>query len=149
MNIDDIKRKNIILIEYLKTIITDYKVVAEYKTNNNTEKVIVVQEQTGQKVVFYGSCSPIYNYYSIEIFGSSIQEAKELSIIIGNLIGQSVRHNTVYTDSNEDVYDEKWQIIFKQFSNPQPTEYLDIRRVGYSAILHCIVNKFYSNKREE
>ena len=49
-----------------------------------------------------------------------------------------------YTDDKNNTYAEKWQIIFKQFSNPQAIEYLDIRRVGYNATMQCIVNKVAS-----
>ena len=40
-----------------------------------------------------------------------------------------------------DYFKDKYQIIFKQYSNPQAIEYMDIRRVGYSATLQCIINK--------
>ena len=60
--------------------------------------------------------------------------------MIGDLIGQSVRLENEYIDSNGNKYNELWQIIFKQFANPQPIEYLDIRRVGYTSTLQCIVN---------
>lgn len=142
MTIEDIKRKNLMLIKYLNTLndIGDFKFKAEFSTNDNDTKVVVVQEQTGTKIVFYGNCSPLFNYYSIEIFGESIEEVKNISVIIGNLIGQSVRFENEYIDSNGNKYNELWQIIFMQFTNPQPIEYLDIRRVGYTSTLKCIVN---------
>lgn len=134
MTDNDIKQKNLILIEYLQTLTTNWKFKAEYSTNDNDTDVIVVQEQTGPKVVFYGDCPPLFNYYSIQIYGTSIQKCKEMSVNIGNLIGKSI----IYTKGTS-----KWQIIFQQFSNPQAIEYYDIRRVGYTATLKCIVNKVY------
>lgn len=145
----DLSRKNLILIEYLQSIITDFKFKAEYSTNQADEKIIVVQEQAGEKVVLFGDCDPLFNYYSIEIFAKTIQEAKNMSIKIGNLIGESVKLDTTYnkgTISVPDVYEETWQIIFKQFTNPQTIEYLDIRRVGYVSTMKCIVNKIYEIK---
>lgn len=142
MTIEDIKRKNLMLIKYLNTLndIGDFKFKAEFSTNDNDTKVVVVQEQTGTKIVFYGNCPPLFNYYSIEIFGESIEEVKNISVIIGNLIGQSVRFENEYHTPKGEKYNELWQIIFMQFTNPQPVEYLDIRRVGYTSTLKCIVN---------
>lgn len=142
MTIEDIKRKNLMLIKYLNTLndIGDFKFKAEFSTNDNDTKVVVVQEQTGTKIVFYGNCPPLFNYYSIEIFGESIEEVKNISVIIGNLIGQSVRFENEYHAPNGNKYNELWQIIFMQFTNPQPVEYLDIRLVGYTSTLKCIVN---------
>ena len=142
MTIEDIKRKNLMLIKYLNTLndIGDFKFKAEFSTNDNDTKVVVVQEQTGTKIVFYGNCPPLFNYYSIEIFDESIEEVKNISVIIGNLIGQSVRFENEYHAQKGEKYNELWQIIFMQFTNPQPVEYLDIRRVGYTSTLKCIVN---------
>lgn len=141
MTIEDIKRKNLMLIKCLNTLnIDNFKFKAEYSTNDNDTEVIVVQEQTGTKIVFYGNCPPLFNYYSIEIFGESIEDVKNVSVLIGNLIGQSVRFENVYNAPNGQKYNELWQIIFQQFTNPQPVEYLDIRRVGYTSTLKCIVN---------
>ena len=142
MTIEDIKRKNLMLIKYLNTLndIGDFKFKAEFSTNDNDTKVVVVQEQTGTKIVFYGNCPPLFNYYSIEIFGESIEEVKNISVIIGNLIGQSVLFENEYHAPKGEKYNELWQIIFMQFTNPQPVEYLDIRRVGYTSTLKCIVN---------
>lgn len=131
MSDQDIKNKNIVLISYLASIIPSYKIKAEYSTNDNDKKVIVVQETSGQKVVFYDN-TPMYNYYNVDVFGDSIQDAKETSVIIGNLIG-----NNIYFDWNN----QKWQIIIKQFSNPRTIEYTDIRRVSYTSTLWCVVNR--------
>ena len=132
MTDNEIKQKNLILIEYLQSLFPSWKYKAEYSTNDNDVDVVVVQEQTGPKVVFFGDCSPLFNYYSIQIYGTSIQKCKEMSVEIGNLIGQSI----LYKQGTK-----TWQIIFQQFSNPQAIEYYDIRRVGYTATLKCIVNK--------
>lgn len=131
MTENDIKNKNVILINYLQSIINNFKFKAEYSTNDNDIDVIVVQEQMGVKTVFYGEVPPLFNYYSIQIFGTSIANCKNVSVEIGNLIGKSV----LFKKGNE-----TWQIIFMQFSNPQAIEYYDIRRVGYTATLKCIVN---------
>lgn len=139
MTIEDIQRKNLILIQYLQTLITDFKIKAEYSTNDNDSKVIIVQEQLGEKVVFGDpNTTPMFNYYMIDIYGLSIQECKNIAVLIGNLIGKSVLIDVVNTINNVD-YNEKWQIIFKQYSNPQAIEYMDIRRVGYNATLKCII----------
>jgi hypothetical protein len=131
MTEEDIKNKNAVVIEYLNTIISDYKIKAEYSTNDNDIKVIVVQETSGQKVVLWDT-NPLYNYYNIDIYGNNIKEAKDTSVIIGNLIGKNV-----YLDYNN----QKWQIMFKQFTNPRTIAYEDIRRVSYTATLQCIVNR--------
>ena len=139
MTIDDIKRKNLILIDYINSILEDYEVKAEYSTNDNDKRVVVVQEQAGQKVVFYGDIPPLFDYYMVNIYGLSIQENKETSVILGNLIGKSVLIDVENIIDNV-TYDEKWQIIFKQYTNPQAIMYEDIRRVGYTSTLKCIVN---------
>lgn len=154
----DIERKQLIFINYLQEIVntftgsTDWTVKAEYSTNDNDSRVIIVQEQPGEKVVFFGDCSPLFNYYMVDIYGLSIQENKNISLMLGNLIGNSVYIDTQYTDKTGNTFQEKWQIIFKQYTNPQPIEYLDIRRIGYNTTLKCIVNKVASvqiNSSEE
>jgi hypothetical protein len=143
MNKDDIKRKNKILIKYLQSLNLndEFTFKGEFQTDSNTEKVVVVQETSGSKIVFYGNATPLFNYYSIQVFGLSISESKSLSADIGNLIGISDYINVIYNDpKTKKKYNEKWQIIFQQYSNPQPIEYLDIRRIGYTATLKCIIN---------
>lgn len=137
MTEQDIKNKNLVLIDYLRDLISNYIVRAEYSTNDNDKEVIVVQETSGQKVVFYDA-PPLYNYYNVDIFGTSIQSAKEVSVIIGNLIG-----NNIYFDwtVGHNQQTQKWQIMIKQFSNPRTIEYSDIRRVSYTMTLQCIVNR--------
>ena len=124
--------KNLVLISYLQSLFKDYLVKAEFSTNDEDKRVIVVQEQPGQKVVFFGDIDPMFNYFQVNIYGLSIRECYESSVLIGSLIGQHV-----IVDYDKD----KYQIIFKQYSNPQAIEYMDIRRVGYSATLQCIINK--------
>ena len=139
----DIERKQIILINYIQELVNNYatekwKIKAEYSTNDNDKRVITIQEQTGQKEVFYGDIMPMFNYYMFDIYGLSIQECKNISLMLGNLIG----HNIVREVTN-DGKREKWQLMFIQWANPQPIEYLDIRRVGYNATYKCVVNKIW------
>ena len=142
MTTQEIERKQLVLIQFLQDTINDnsWKFKAEYSTNDDDKKVIVVQEQTGQKVVFYGDITPLYNYYLIDIFGESIREAKNMSLLLGYLIGTNNTITYTFTQNNKEIT-EKWQIIIKQFSNFQPIEYQDIRRVGYTGTMQCIVNK--------
>lgn len=131
MSEQDIKNKNLVLIDYLKTIIDGYRIKAEYSTNDNDVQVIVVTEDSGQKVVLWET-NPIYNYYDVNIYGDNIKNAKETSVDIGNLIGQNI-----YFEWNE----QKWQIMVKQFANPRTIMYEEIRRVAYTSTLQCIVNR--------
>ena len=132
MSEQDIKNKNLVLIDYLRSIIDGYKIKAEYSTNaDNDIQVIVVQETSGQKIVLWDT-DPLYNYYDVNIYGDNIQNAKNVSVDIGNLIG-----NNIYFEWNE----QKWQIMIKQFSNPRTIAYEDIRRIAYTMTLQCIVNR--------
>ena len=131
MSEQDIKNKNLVLIDYLRSIIDGYKIKAEYSTNDNDIQVIVVQETSGQKIVLWET-KPIYNYYDVNIYGDNIQNAKNVSVEIGNLIG-----NNIYFEWNN----QQWQIMIKQFSNPRTIAYEDIRRVSYTMTLQCIVNR--------
>lgn len=128
----DVTLKNLVLINYFQELFSSFKVKAEFSTNDLDNKVIVVKEQPGNKVVFFGDISPLYNYYQVEIWGESIREEKNVATQIGELIGKHV----IVTYGNN-----KWQIIFKQYSNPQAIEYKEIRRVGYIATLQCVVNQ--------
>ena len=146
----DVERKQLVFINYIQELVNNYtsenwRVKAEYSTNDNDKRVITIQEQTGEKIVFYGDITPLYNYYMLDIYGLSIQECKNISLMFGNLIGKSIYIDKEYTDNNN-TYREKWQIIFEQYVNPQAIEYMDIRRVGYNATLKCIVNKVYQEK---
>lgn len=131
MSEQDIKNKNLVLIDYLRSIINDYKIKAEYSTNDSDIQVIVVQETSGQKIVLWDT-DPLYNYYDVNIYGDNIQNAKNVSVEIGNLIG-----NNIYFEWNN----QQWQIMIKQFSNPRTIAYEDIRRVSYTMTLQCIVNR--------
>ena len=131
MNEQDIKNKNLVLIDYLRSIINDYKIRAEYSTNDKDIQVIVVQETSGQKIVLWDT-DPLYNYYDVNIYGDNIHNAKNVSVEIGNLIG-----NNIYFEWNN----QQWQIMIKQFSNPRTIAYEDIRRVSYTMTLQCIVNR--------
>jgi hypothetical protein len=131
MSNDDIKNKLNVLCDFISNL-TSYKVKPEYSTSNDkNEKVIVIQEQSGEKIVFFNN-TPMFNYYNVEIFANSIREARETSILIGNLIG---------TNNYFNWNSQKWQIIVKQFSNPRTIMYDDIRRVSYTTTLQCIVNR--------
>lgn len=140
MSEEDIKNKNLVLISYLDSIINDYKIKAEYSTNDNDIKVIVVQETSGQKLVFFGT-NPLYNYYNVDIYGDNIRDAKDTSVVIGNLIGNDIIYDWEVKGKNNEKETQKWQIIIKQFSNPRTILYDDIRRVSYTATLQCIVNR--------
>ena len=139
MNEQDIKNKNIVLCSYLDSIINGYKVKAEYNTNNNDDKVVVVQETSGTKEIFY-EANPIYNYYIVDIFGDNIREAKNLSVDIGSLIGNNIYYDFIVKDKNK-IETQKWQILIKQFANPRTIEYKDIRRVSYTMTMQTIVNR--------
>ena len=69
---NDIYDRELVVIDMLRALINDatWKVKSEFSTNDNDTKVVVVQEQTGNKVIFYGNCQPIYNYYQIKVFGT-------------------------------------------------------------------------------
>lgn len=127
----DIKNKNKVLIDYLRSIINNFVIRAEYSTNDNDKNVIVVQEESGNKVILWDT-NPIYNYYNVDIFGTNIQVSKDASVEIANLIGNNIYFNWK---------DQRWQIMIKQFSNPRTLEWSDIRRVSYTMTLQCIVNR--------
>lgn len=136
MSETDIKNKNLVLIDYLDSIIEGYKIKAEYSTNDNDIQVIVVQETSGQKIVLW-EATPLYNYYNVDIYGDNIKNAKDTSVEIGNLIGKNI-----YFDwKNEKNEIQKWQIMIKQFANPRTIYFDDIRRVAYTITLQCIVNR--------
>lgn len=131
MSEQDIKNKNLVLIDYLRSIISGYKIRAEYSTSDKDIQVIVVTETSGQKIVLWET-DALYNYYDVNIYGDNIKNAKETSVDIGNLIGKNI-----YFDWNN----QKWQIMIKQFSNPRTIAYEDIRRISYTVTIQCIVNR--------
>ena len=132
MTIAEVKEKNLVLCTYVDSLDTKYHVVAEYDTNFNNDNVIVIQEANGEKEVFYGDLTPLYNYYQIDIFGLKIEDTKDVSVVLGNLIGTST--TLTYNNNN-------WQIIFMQMTNPQAIKYSDLKRISYNMTLKCIVNK--------
>lgn len=143
---NDYERKQAILINYIQSLVgSDWLVKAEYSTNDNDKLVIVVQEQAGQKIVFYDDIEPMFNYYLINIFGTSIQINKSISLELGRLIGKDIYVDNVYTDDEGNTYNEKWQLMFMQQSNPQAIAYSDIRRVSYSMTMKMVVNKVASS----
>lgn len=130
-------KKNEVLINFLKTIVANYKIKAEYSTNDNDVNVIIVQEVDGEKTVFFDTNNKLFNYFQITIFGKKISEQKQVADLLGDLIGQMN-----YFSTNK----EKWQLIFKQVINPQTIEYQDIRRVGYNLTLKLIINKYWEEE---
>lgn len=140
MSIEEIQLKQFVFIKFLKQITNDssWNFKQEYSTNDKDTKVVTVQEQAGEKVVFYGDIEPLFNYYMVNIYGASIREEKELSTLLGYQIG--INH---YIDLEINGVQQKWQVMIKQFSNFQAIEYKDIRRVGYSSTFQVIVNKVW------
>lgn len=128
--------KNEVLISYLQSLFSTYQCKAEFSTNDDDKKVIVVQEQPGQKIVFFGDIDPLFNYFQITIGGLKMKDNYQVANQIGALIGQHVLYE--YQNGKNK---ETWQIIFKQYSNPQALEYMDIRRVDYVATLQCIISQ--------
>jgi len=132
VNETDRRNKNKVLITYLRSLIKDYKIKAEYSTDDKDIKVIVVQEASGNKQIFFDNNNALYNYFNIEIFGDNIQEEYEVANKINDLIGQ-----TIYLEYES----QYWQIIFNQYTNPRAIEYYDIRRVSYTSTYQCVVNR--------
>lgn len=128
--------KNEVLISYLQSVFTNYLVKAEFSTNDDDKRVIVVQEQPGNKIVFFGDIDPLFNYFQVNVYGLTMKENYQTANAIGKLIGTHVLY-----EYQNDKTKETWQIIFKQYSNPQAIEYLDIRRIGYTATLQVIINQ--------
>ena len=128
--------KNEVLISYLQSLFSTYQCKAEFSTNDDDKKIIVVQEQPGEKIVFFGDIEPLFNYYQITIGGLKMKDNYQVANQIGSLIGQHVLYE--YQNGKNK---ETWQIIFKQYSNPQALEYMDIRRVDYVATLQCIISQ--------
>ena len=138
-----------VLIDYISELVENkYIVKSEYSTDYRDTEVIVVQEQDGTKTVFYGNIDPLYDYFEINIFADSIREAKNTANLLGKLIGQMIFRNYQVTENNQNFQD-KWEIIFSQYANPQTINYQDIRRVSYSLTLQCIISKIYRKEIEE
>lgn len=135
--------KQDVLIDYISELVGDeYIVKPEYSTDYRDIQVIVVQEQSGEKIVFFGNIDTMNDYFEINIFATSIRVAKETATLLGKLIGQSV-YRDYEVEENNKKYKDKWKIIFKQYSNPQTINYQDIRRVSYSLTLQCIISKVF------
>lgn len=134
--------KNEILITHLNNILTGmgYKLKAEYSTNDKDINCIVVTETSGNKQVFFGDIDPLYNYFNVEIFGDNIEHEYKTAKIIGDLIG-----TTAYVDVTNNKTTEKWEIIFKQYTNPRTIQYYDIRRVSYTMTLQVVISKISSS----
>ena len=126
--------KNLILIEYLKTLISGFVFKAEYSTNDENLKVVVVTQRPTEKQVLWCG-KKLFEAFQIEIFGDSMREAKEVANRIGELIGD----NVIFT--YDDYGNEQYQIMFMQISNPQSIMYEDIRRIGYTMVLRTLINK--------
>lgn len=140
MNETDKNNRNAVLIDYIKSIVSGYKVKAEYSTNDKDDNVIVVQQTSGNKVVFFDNDNPLFNYFNIYIYGDSIENEYKTAIQLGELIG---KHEIIEFETNgTNSYDPQlWQIIFKQYTNPRTIEYYDIKRIAYTMTFQCIVNR--------
>lgn len=122
--------KNLILIRYLKDLFPEYLIKSEISTNDEDNKVIVVQMATGPREILYEGY--IYDNFTIEIFGKSIREQKQTAYEIGLLPGNNIEY---------EYNGDKYQILFKQMSNPTNIMYQDIRRIGFTLTLQTIINK--------
>ena len=138
MTEEDKSNRNKVFIEYIKSLVNGYKIKAEFSTNDKDTNVILVQQTSGTRIVFFDNDNPMFTYFNIYIFNDSIQKGYEDAIKLGELIG----HNDII-DYNEkyDYTTQKWQVKIKQYSNPRAIEYYDIRRVGYTMTFQCIVNR--------
>ena len=122
--------KNIVIIKYLETLNKDWAFKSEYSTDYKDKNIIVVTMVQGDKQVLWDG--KIYDYFQVQVFGTSIAAEKEIATTIGNLIGEI---GTVEYDKN------KYTIVISQLSNPQSIMYEDIRRIGYTMTLKTIINK--------
>lgn len=131
--------KNLILISYLQELFgTNYKIKSEISTNDSDISVIVVQMATGPREILYSDY--IYDNFTIEIFGKTIKENKDVAYEIGLLPGNNV---TILVDK------KKYQILFKQMSNPTNIMYQDIRRIGYTLTIQTIISELDYRERDE
>lgn len=122
--------KNLVLIEFLRTICAGYMIKSEISSNDDDVSVIVVQMSTGSIEIMYEGY--LYDNFTIEIFGQSIREQKQTAYEIGHLCGENITF---------EYNGKKYQILFKQMSNPTNIFYEDIRRVGYTLTLQTIINE--------
>lgn len=70
------EEKNLILIAYLDSLNLGYKLKAEFSTNDDDTKVILVQMNTGVKQILYDG-EKIYDYFNIQIFRRKYTRTKE------------------------------------------------------------------------
>lgn len=122
--------KNLILVQYLHELFPDYLIKSEISSNDDDVKVIVVQMATGPREILFEGY--IYDNFTIEIFGKSIRENKQTAYEIGLLPGNNITY---------EYNGDKYQILFRQISNPTNIFYEDIRRVGYTLTLQTIIEK--------
>lgn len=122
--------KNLILTRYFKNLFPEYIVKSEISSNDEDLSVIVIQMATGPRDILFEGY--IYDNFTIEIFGKSIRENKTTAYQIGLLPGENVTF---------EYNGKKYQIMFKQMSNPTNIFYQDIRRVGYTLTLQTIINE--------
>lgn len=122
--------KNLILTRYFKNLFPEYIVKSEISSNDEDLSVIVIQMATGPRDILFEGY--IYDNFTIEIFGKSIRENKTTAYQIGLLPGENVTF---------EYNGKKYQIMFKQMSNPTNIFYQDIRRVGYTLTLQTVINE--------
>lgn len=122
--------KNLILIAFLETKFKDYMIKSEISSNDDDTNVIVVQMASGPKEVLF--CDYLYDNFTIQIFGNSIRDQKQTAYEIGLLPG----HNEIF-----DYNGKKYQLLFKEMSNPVNVFYQDIRRVGYTLTLQIVLKE--------
>lgn len=122
--------KNLILIKYLSEKFQDYLFKSEISSNDDDISVVVVQMATGPREILYDGY--IYDNFTIQIFGQSVRENKQTAYKIGLLPGENVTF---------EYNGKKYQLLFKQMSNPTNVFYQDIRRVGYTLTLQTIINE--------
>lgn len=122
--------KNLLLTRYFKNLFPEYIVKSEISSNDEDLSVIVIQMATGPRDILFEGY--IYDNFTIEIFGKSIRENKTTAYQIGLLPGENVTF---------EYNGKKYQIMFKQMSNPTNIFYQDIRRVGYTLTLQTVINE--------
>lgn len=122
--------KNLILTRYFKNLFPEYIVKSEISSNDEDLSVIVIQMATGPRDILFEGY--IYDNFTIEIFGKSIRENKTTAYQIGLLPGENITF---------EYNGKKYQIMFKQMSNPTNIFYQDIRRVGYTLTLQTVINE--------
>ena len=77
-------------------------------------------------------CDYLYDNFTIQIFGSSIRDQKQTAYKIGLLPGKN---------ETFEYNGRKYQLLFKEMSNPTNVFYQDIRRVGYTLTLQIVLKE--------